>query len=330
MMIGELGLDGRLRPVRGVLPAVLAAADAGYRHVVVPERTTAEAALVPGVSVLGVRSLRQLVAVLNDEPVPEEQDDADAEGRPDPMLAGLTVPGSGVGTGLVAGFGGPGAGAGARPGGGHVPDLADVAGQRAARLALEAAAAGGHHLYLKGPPGAGQDDAGRAAARHPAPAHPAGVPGGHRRALGRRHPARGPPPGRHPALLRPAPLRHHARPRRRRQRTAQARRRLPVPSRSALSRRSAGIQRALPGSTAAAPGVRARRRRPGRRGDTAPRPLHAGDGRQPVPVRAVLRARRRLRLLTHRRPPLPGPAVRAAAGPGRPAGRRRRPSAAAT
>ena len=156
MMIGELGLDGRLRPVRGVLPAVLAAADAGYRHVVVPERTTAEAALVPGISVLGVRSLRQLVAVLNDEPVPEEQDDADAEGRPDPMLAGLAVPGSGVGSGLVAGFGGPGAASGARPGTGHVPDLADVAGQRAARLALEAAAAGGHHLYLKGPPGAGK------------------------------------------------------------------------------------------------------------------------------------------------------------------------------
>src|SRR3954454_17716854 len=73
MMIGELGLDGRVRPVRGVLPAVLAAADAGYRHVVVAERTAAEASLVPGVSVLGVRSLRQLIAVLTDEPVPEEE-----------------------------------------------------------------------------------------------------------------------------------------------------------------------------------------------------------------------------------------------------------------
>ena len=46
VMIGELGLDGRVRPVRGILPAVLAAADAGYRQVVVPERTAAEA--VPG------------------------------------------------------------------------------------------------------------------------------------------------------------------------------------------------------------------------------------------------------------------------------------------
>src|SRR4051812_23663544 len=71
MMIGELGLDGRVRPVRGVLPAVLAAAEAGYRQVVVPERTVAEASLVPGVSVLGVRSLRQLIALLNDELAPE-------------------------------------------------------------------------------------------------------------------------------------------------------------------------------------------------------------------------------------------------------------------
>ncbi|WP_328470030.1 YifB family Mg chelatase-like AAA ATPase [Streptomyces sp. NBC_00448] len=174
MMIGELGLDGRVRPVRGVLPAVLAAADAGYRQVVVPERTTSEAALVPGVSVLGVRSLRQLVAVLNDEAVPEEPDESAGRERPDPMLAGLAVPGGGAGAGLGAG-GGPGAFAGTGFGGGgfgsaefaaaggggpgadqHRPDLADVAGQRAARLALEVAAAGGHHLYLNGPPGAGK------------------------------------------------------------------------------------------------------------------------------------------------------------------------------
>jgi magnesium chelatase family protein len=159
MMIGELGLDGRVRPVRGVLPAVLAAADAGYRHVVVPERTTAEASLVPGVAVLGVRSLRQLVAVLNDEPVPEEDEDgADTDGRPDPMLAGLAVPGGGVGTGLATTFGaaGPGSGSGSGPGTPDGPDLADVAGQPVARLALEVAAAGGHHLFLKGPPGAGK------------------------------------------------------------------------------------------------------------------------------------------------------------------------------
>ncbi|MFE3250805.1 YifB family Mg chelatase-like AAA ATPase [Streptomyces sp. NPDC059209] len=146
VLIGELGLDGRVRPVRGILPAVLAAAEAGYRQVVVPEQTAGEASLVPGVSVLGVRSLRQLIAVLTGETVPEEPTGTE-EGRPDPMLAGLMVPGAGVGTGLAAGSGQQGT---------HRPDLADVAGQRGARTALEVAAAGGHHLLLQGPPGAGK------------------------------------------------------------------------------------------------------------------------------------------------------------------------------
>ncbi|ATY98455.1 YifB family Mg chelatase-like AAA ATPase [Streptomyces bacillaris] len=145
VMIGELGLDGRVRPVRGVLPAVLAAAEAGYQQVVVPEQTAGEAALVPGVSVLGVRSLRQLIAVLCDEPVPDEP--ADDRGRPDAMLAGLMVPGTGLGAGLAP--------ASVR-GEGHAPDLADVAGQPRPRKALEVAAAGGHHLLFSGPPGAGK------------------------------------------------------------------------------------------------------------------------------------------------------------------------------
>ncbi|AWI31202.1 YifB family Mg chelatase-like AAA ATPase [Streptomyces tirandamycinicus] len=144
VLLGELGLDGRVRPVRGVLPAVLAAAEAGYQQVVVPERTAGEASLVPGVSVLGVRSLRQLIAVLNDEPVPEEEPDGD--GRPGALLAGLVVPGAGPGTGLPAD----------PDRAGSLPDLADVAGQHGARTALEVAAAGRHHLLLQGPPGAGK------------------------------------------------------------------------------------------------------------------------------------------------------------------------------
>lgn len=142
VMIGELGLDGRVRPVRGVLPAVLAAADAGYEQVVVPECAAAEAALVPGISVLGVRSLAQLIAVLTDEPVPEE--DPDEAGRPGPLMAGLRMPGTGAATGIH----------GAHHDHGH--DLADVVGQRSARTAVEVAAAGGHHLFLEGPPGAGK------------------------------------------------------------------------------------------------------------------------------------------------------------------------------
>ncbi|MEV0320594.1 YifB family Mg chelatase-like AAA ATPase [Streptomyces sp. NPDC050658] len=143
VMIGELGLDGRVRPVRGVLPATLAAADAGYEQVVVPECTAAEASLVPGISVLGVRSLRQLIAVLTDEPVPEEE--PVEPGRPDPLLAGLCVPGTGVGSGLGGGLDET-----------HALDLADVVGQLSARTAVEVAAAGAHHLFLQGPPGAGK------------------------------------------------------------------------------------------------------------------------------------------------------------------------------
>ncbi|MFD5462527.1 YifB family Mg chelatase-like AAA ATPase [Kitasatospora sp. NPDC127059] len=141
LLIGELGLDGRVRPVRGVLPSVLAAADAGYERVVVAEQTAPEASLVPGVTVLGVRSLRQLVAVLTGVTPPEEPPDP-IGGRPDPLMAGLMLPSASV-RGLpddrAARF-----------------DMADVAGQYEARRALEIAAAGGHHLYLKGPPGAGK------------------------------------------------------------------------------------------------------------------------------------------------------------------------------
>ncbi|MFJ1755746.1 YifB family Mg chelatase-like AAA ATPase [Kitasatospora sp. NPDC088134] len=141
LIIGELGLDGRVRPVRGVLPAVLAAAEAGYRQVVVAEQTAAEAELVPGVSVLGVRSLRQLIAILTNAPVPDEPPDL-VTGRPDSSFAGLLLPGLGVRDVMSEQVG--------------RPDLADVAGQYEARRALEIAAAGGHHLYLKGPPGAGK------------------------------------------------------------------------------------------------------------------------------------------------------------------------------
>ncbi|MBL1068364.1 YifB family Mg chelatase-like AAA ATPase [Streptomyces sp. 7-21] len=140
VLVGELSLDGRVRPVRGVLPAVLAAADAGYRRVVVPEAAVAEAALVPEMTVLGVRSLRQLIALLAGEPVPEEPGEPPGEGPPGAAWGHPQPPGL---CGL-AGAGGP------------EPDLADVAGQHLARRALEVAAAGRHHLLLRGAPGAGK------------------------------------------------------------------------------------------------------------------------------------------------------------------------------
>jgi hypothetical protein len=78
VMIGELGLDGRVRGVPGVLPALLGVAEAGYTTVVVPRSNAAEAELVPGLSVIVVSTLRGLLCRLRDEPPPgiEEGDGA--------------------------------------------------------------------------------------------------------------------------------------------------------------------------------------------------------------------------------------------------------------
>jgi len=121
VLIGELALDGRLRPVRGVLPAVLAARRAGMRRVVVPRGALAEAALVDGVEVHGAERLRDVLAWLRD---PTAQLERPGPSRPAPPAV--------------------------------VPDLADVLGQPDARWAVEVAAAGGHHLLLTGPPGTGK------------------------------------------------------------------------------------------------------------------------------------------------------------------------------
>ncbi|MGQ0625888.1 MAG: YifB family Mg chelatase-like AAA ATPase [Sporichthyaceae bacterium] len=132
VLIGELGLDGGLRTTRGVLPAVVAAARAGFTRVVVPEPHAPEAALVEGIEVLGVRSLRQLLALLRGAEVPE-----DPEVSPEyPPEVRAPRPTTTVDT--------------------HARDLAEVRGQAEARWALEVAAAGSHHLFLHGGPGAGK------------------------------------------------------------------------------------------------------------------------------------------------------------------------------
>jgi magnesium chelatase family protein len=137
VLLGELGLDGRVRPVPGILPAVAAAAAAGFRTVAVPAENAAEAALVPQMRVLAAPSLGALLGWLRDD-------------RPALGLAGLQVIDTGDG-------GSPATVAPAATGThGLALDLADVVGQPTARRAAEISAAGGHHLMLLGPPGVGK------------------------------------------------------------------------------------------------------------------------------------------------------------------------------
>lgn len=121
VFLGEVGLDGSLRGVRGVLPGVLAARAAGLRTVVVPAASADEAALVGGVQVLAAEHLTEVVSHLR-------------RGG-----ARLTCHERGPAPPLPPG-----------------PDLSDVVGQVTGRRAVEVAAAGGHHLFLSGPPGAGK------------------------------------------------------------------------------------------------------------------------------------------------------------------------------
>jgi magnesium chelatase family protein len=136
VFIGELGLDGRARPVPGVLPAAAAAAAAGFPAVAVPAQNAPEAMLVPGLRVLAVPSLGSLLAWLRGQPPPDTA-------SPVEVGEGGFVPPARIGPQTLAG----------RP---HRRDLAEVVGQPTARRAAEICAAGGHHLLLVGPPGAGK------------------------------------------------------------------------------------------------------------------------------------------------------------------------------
>ena len=130
VLIGELTLAGGLRSVPGVLPMVMSACERGYRHVVVPEPQAHEASMVPGMEVLGMRSLAQVVAELRDEPVPDA-----------PPVAPMSR------SRLLAWRGDDRM---------EEVDLADLSGMEEARYAVEVAAAGGHHLLLSGPKGSGK------------------------------------------------------------------------------------------------------------------------------------------------------------------------------
>jgi magnesium chelatase family protein len=121
-MVGELALDGSVRPVPGVLAIAEAARERGVEAIVVPAENGSEAALAGEIGVICLESVAQLAALASGDWLPE---------RPQPMPLRLSA----VDT---------------------APDLADLRGQRHLRYALEVAAAGGHSLLMVGPPGAGK------------------------------------------------------------------------------------------------------------------------------------------------------------------------------
>jgi magnesium chelatase family protein len=153
MFFGELGLDGQLRPVRGVLPAVVAASEAGFGQVMVAEQNAAEAVLIPGMRVIAASSLSAAADWLRGTPG-RDRGPAAAEFEGGQELPSGQVRGAqgAVGSAVSGGR----AGRVATSGAAMAPDLAELLGQSMARRAAEVCAAGGHHLSLLGPPGVGK------------------------------------------------------------------------------------------------------------------------------------------------------------------------------
>ena len=125
LIIGELGLDGKLMPIKGALPITLKARDLGYKGIILPESNAAEAAVVNGIEVLGANNLIQVIKYLNNE---QEIPPYTVDIEKDFYSKQSDFP-----------F-----------------DFSEVRGQESVKRAFEVAAAGGHNLIMVGPPGSGK------------------------------------------------------------------------------------------------------------------------------------------------------------------------------
>jgi magnesium chelatase family protein len=124
LFLGELALDGNLRPISGVLPIILMAKQEGFKKVFIPKENSREASLVSGIEIIPVKSLHQVIGYLQNlvkvDPLPTA-DWTEILKSPEPLF-----------------------------------DMKLIKGQEAAKRALEIAASGGHNLLLSGPPGTGK------------------------------------------------------------------------------------------------------------------------------------------------------------------------------